>query len=276
MGAADQQRFLDEWKKLGFFFPDTGPALKILAGLTMPDMIRALQALTSSDQGTVYSASLLHGSAIGVPGVNRIAFAYYVVNKFEIVDLGISLDEVNDGREALGCTRLDDKGVQGEIDRLMIGARKGIAAKDPDYTRFLNGLEGAAIGCCGAVRAAWLHAANYDRTMPRASLIANLAAAAHYLLARAEVCAAHASSGQMKIIIDGYDTKKRITISLGDVHLDSMAQVAGNPPFPPDFAVRAWAYKGADHGEADRSTCNKDASPPWISPKVGGNEWGIG
>jgi hypothetical protein len=79
----------------------------------------------------------------------------------------------------------------------------------------------------------------------------------------------------MKIIIEGYDLRKIQKIETGDVHLDSMAQVKGNPPFPPDFAIRAWAYKGADQGEADRSRCNGTSATPWFVPKVGDKEWGI-
>jgi len=167
-------------------------------------------------------------------------------------------------------------GAQFEIDRLINNAKAGIAADDPDYTQFLYGIEGDTVTCCGAVRVAWRYAATYERSRPGGSLIANLAAAAHYLLARAEVCSAHASARQMKMIIEGYDYKKIIAIERGDVHLNSMAQVKGNSPFPPDFAIRDWAYRGADHGEADRSRCNSGSKPPWLLPEVGNKTWGIG
>jgi len=95
-----------------------------------------------------------------------------------------------------------------------------------------------------------------------------MAAAAHYMLSRYHVSAALATRAQMKIVIDGYDAKKRAVIALGDRQMRSMG-VTDNPPFPPDFAITKWAYKGADDGEADRIRCNANADLP-IIPRVGG------
>jgi len=46
-----------------------------------------------------------------------------------------------------------------------------------------------------------------------------------------------------------------VLIATGDRDLKKVA-LTGNRPFPPDFAIRAWAYKGADDGETDRLKCN--------------------
>ena len=109
-----------------------------------------------------------------------------------------------------------------------------------------------------------------QRRRPGSSLIANLAAAAHYMLARYHVCAAKAWPMQMKTIIDGYDEKKRTLIANGDRDMTSLA-LTGNRPFPPDFAIRQWAYKGADDGELDRMRCNSKAIRSPV-PDVNGQE----
>jgi hypothetical protein len=109
-----------------------------------------------------------------------------------------------------------------------------------------------------------------QRRLPGASLIANLAAAAHYMLARYHVCAAKAAAWQMKIVIDGYDAKKRGLIADGDRDLKKIA-LTGNRPFPPDFAIRNWANKGADDGEVDRLRCNSKAIRS-VFPDVNGQE----
>jgi hypothetical protein len=103
-------------------------------------------------------------------------------------------------------------------------------------------------------------------------LISNLAAAAHYMAARFHVCAALASQWQMKRVIDGYDAKKRLKIGMGDRDLKSMALTPGNPPFPSDFAIRNWAYKGAADGNLDGVRCNSNAHRPILFPDVNGSE----
>jgi hypothetical protein len=75
----------------------------------------------------------------------------------------------------------------------------------------------------------------------------------------------------MKIVIAGYDSRKIWAMRLHG-NLDSMALTTGNPPFPIDYAITAWAYRGADHGEADRQRCNRDADVPLVFPTIGGNE----
>jgi hypothetical protein len=110
------------------------------------------------------------------------------------------------------------------------------------------------------------------RAFPRASLNANLAAAAHYMLARFHVCAALASNWQMDRVIEGYDNKNRQRIASGDRGLNSMALTPGNPPFPPDFAVTKWAKQGSVDGNADRIRCNPNADLPLLVPAVNGSD----
>jgi hypothetical protein len=111
------------------------------------------------------------------------------------------------------------------------------------------------------------------RQAPGGSLISNLAAAAHYMLSRYHVCSAKATAWQMKVVVEGYDEKKRAAVARGDVNLRSMALTA-NRPFPPDFAVRGWSYKGAEDGERDRVRCNAGRPQPLIAPTVNQSEWG--
>jgi hypothetical protein len=186
------------------------------------------------------------------------------------VDNKIPLDQVNDGREFLSCTRLDDKGVQFEIDRALNEARSRIQSgkAGPSWP----GLSSVVQQCCGAVLLAWDPIlVGRRREKKGASLTANLAAAAHYMLSRYHVCAGLAGPSQMKIVVDGYDVQKRRTFR-SDGSLDAMALTSGNPPFPVDYAITAWAYRGADHGEADRARCNADAKVPWIFPTVSDGE----
>jgi hypothetical protein len=144
------------------------------------------------------------------------------------------------------------------------------------FSRLINhalntaGALNSADPCCGAVGAAWSPILVNQRRLPGASLIANLAAAAHYMLARYHVCAAKAAAWQMKIVIDGYDAKKRGLIADGDRDLKKIA-LTGNRPFPPDFAIRNWANKGADDGEVDRLRCNSKAIRS-VFPDVNGQE----
>lgn len=193
----------------------------------------------------------------------RINWALWVVDGREIRDFGLPDDQVNDGREYLGCTRLDDAEVQKLIDGALSRAKVAVVG-DKAY-------EGEP--CCGVLRYAWLKVLVPQRQEPGKSLISNLAAAAHYMLARYHVCQAKASQWQMKAIVEGYDVKKRVAIARGDTELKSMA-LTTNRPFPPDFAIANWAKNGAVDGEKDRLRCNSTASPPIIAPNVNQKEWG--
>jgi hypothetical protein len=113
------------------------------------------------------------------------------------------------------------------------------------------------------------------RARPNASLVSDLAAAAHYMLARYHVCAAQAAAWQMRVIINGYDDRKRWLIGRGDRELRAMALNSNNRPFPPDFALRQWAFRGVTDGEADRQRCNSLADVPWVMPVVDRLEWGV-
>ncbi len=50
--------------------------------------------------------------------------------------------------------------------------------------------------------------------------------------------------------------------------------LTANRPFPPDFAIRKWSYKGAEDGDGDRVRCNADKPQPLIAPTVNQSEWG--
>jgi len=192
----------------------------------------------------------------------------------EIQHDGLPDDQINDGWEFLGCTRLDEQGVQKVIDDTLAKAKTLVAA----------GLFSRE-SCCGVYHQAWArrlpnHTDKYDpnslvgqrRAYTNASLNANMVAAAHYMLARYHVCAAKATPRQMNIVVEGYDAKKRFAIAHGDRDLKTIALTPDNRPFPPDFAIRNWAEKGSSDGEVDRLRCNSSASPPLLLPEVNGSE----
>jgi hypothetical protein len=272
MGVIDQKQFTDAVSRakgagsLGFFgdgryslSDDWVAALNALNRLAMFDMLPALDAITFDDRRwLIWVEQNKH--VIGDASLRRIASAKQIVENREIEDNGLPEALVNDGRQFLGCTRLDDFGVQQVIDDALSQAK----------VRVQNG-ERSFEPCCGVFAIAWLSVLVRKRRAPGASLISNLAAAAHYMLARYHVCAAKATPWQMKIVIDGYDEKKRGAISRGDRDLKSVA-ITGNRPFPPDFAIRNWAKKGATDGEADRLRCNSRASQPVAFPDIDGSE----
>jgi hypothetical protein len=272
MSKADQQKFIDAVNDAdsAWVFKDWKPAVLALNGLSMSDMLQALSSVTEDQRGYVWQQALFMGSSIGAAGMDRIAFGVAVVDRHEITPAGLPRDQTNDAREFLGCTRLDDAGVQFTIDSAINKAKAAIAKGD-------RGTEWATLGgapnqCCGVIRVAWVPIlVNQRRAKAGASLDANLAAAAHYMLARFHVCAAKATVGAMKTIIDGYDERKRVAFKLHG-NLNSLALTASNPPFPVDFEIAKWAYKGADHGEADRTRCNSSTDLPTI-PEVDGSEY---
>lgn len=265
MGIADQKQFIDAVAKakggpMSLFHDqlsysdDWVAAFGACNRLAMFDMLPAMAAVPPIDSGGSCLNWLVRvgvEKGLGEGAIKRITFAEDVVENREIEDQGLPNDQVNDAREFLGCTRLDDDGVR----------------------RFINdalGRAGTGGACCQAVHDAWVPILVNQRRVPGGSLISNLAAAAHYMLARYHVCAAKAYAWQMKVIIDGYDDNKRRLIAGGDRDLKQIA-LTGNRPFPPDFAIRNWAYKGADDGEADRVKCNSKAIRPVI-PDVNGQE----
>lgn len=267
MGIADQKQFTDAVAKaragghINFYgdpysYSDNWiAAIHACNRLAMFDMLPAIQAVNQNSLLDILTVVEANQNLIGQGSVQRIKFACYVVLNREIEDRGVPDDQVNDGREFLGCTRLDDGGVRQEITSALSRAQPGRPGEP----------------CCGVIKAAWLDVLVPRRRAPGGSLIANLAAAAHYMLARYHVCAAKAWPHQMRIIIDGYDEKKRMLIAKGDRDMKGVA-LTGNRPFPPDFAIRRWAYKGVDDGESDRMRCNSNAirSP---FPDVNGQEY---
>jgi len=261
MSGADQKQFTDAVAKAktdqGFFggtnYDDWTAALQACNRLAMLDLLPALESLDPRDVIQLQTVEA-QKNVVGERGAKRIWFARTVVWGREIEDQGLPDDQVNDAREFLGCSRLDVGGVQQIINHALNTA----------------GALNSAGTCCGAVGAAWSPILVNQRRLPGASLIANLAAAAHYMLARYHVCAAKAAAWQMKIVIDGYDAKKRGLIADGDRDLKKIA-LTGNRPFPPDFAIRNWANKGADDGEVDRLRCNSKAIRS-VFPDVNGQE----
>jgi hypothetical protein len=141
-----------------------------------------------------------------------------------------------------------------------------------------KGTEYATLGgdenrCCGEIRVAWVPIlVGKRRAFNGASLNSNLAAAAHYMLARFHVCSAKAKDWQMDKVIDMYDDKKRNAIAHGDKELSSMALTPGNRPYPPDFDIRRWTCQGSKDGELDRQRCNANASGPLLIPEVNGGD----
>jgi hypothetical protein len=245
-------------------------ALRACNRLAMFDMLPAIKAISPLGRDDLEFVTAVDANLIGA---ERIKFACTVVRSREIEDRGLPADQVNDGREFLGCTRLDDPGVRNTIDVALNNARLAV---------------GSGASCCAVNLQAWAgrirgNPHQYDaaslvgqrRAFPGASMKSNLAAAAHYMLARYHVCAAKAAQWQMNTVIEGYDLQKRNKIASGDRDLSSMALTPGNPPFPPDFAITNWAKKGSVDGEADRLRCNSSASLPVIIPDVNNKEWGF-
>ena len=264
MSAADQKQFTDAVasRKTSWIQEDWAPAVHALNRLAMFDMLPALAAIPKMQQDAVPKHVL---RMVGIPAYKRVLFANIVVQMREIPDWTGSLSEeqINDGRVYLGCTRLDDAGIKRTIDDAL-GKARSVVSTIPDF---------ANESCCGVYRYAWLKVLVPKRQAPGGSLISNLAAAAHYMLTRYHVCSAKATVWQMKLVVKGYDMKKRAAISRGDVDLKSMALTA-NRPFPPDFAIQDWAFKGADEGERDYWRCNSATSRPWVAPTINQSEWG--
>jgi hypothetical protein len=283
VGADDRKRFTDAVAKANstgvlhtLFVDDTSDwveALYALNRLAMFDMLPALEAIGFFDRNRLETTEGLK-HVIGDGGIKRIQCARHIVELREIQDDGLPPEQINDGREYLGCTRLDDDGVQKIIDEALSKARTAVAAGAEPLEP-----------CCGVYRHAWAgrlpnHATGYDpaclvakrRAYANASLNSNMAAAAHYLLARYHVCAAKATPSQMNTVIEGYDAQKRQAIAHGDRDLKTIALTPNNRPFPPDFVIRNWAKKGSADGDVDRLQCNASASQPILLPDVNGQE----
>jgi hypothetical protein len=116
--------------------------------------------------------------------------------------------------------------------------------------------------CCGRVFAAF-RALQARRQAPGASLDIPLAAAEHYMFARALVCMGEVSATQMAALVVGYDAKKLIDRLRGDANATA---VTANPVSPPSAQVVAWGLKGVRHGRSDRERCNASADPPYWRP----------
>jgi hypothetical protein len=263
MSVMDQRQFVDAVHRASSIFlpevEDWAPAIHALNRLAMFDMLPALNATTLLERWMLTQ----HASQfIGPVAARRITWALKVIVGREIED-GLPPDQSNDGREYLGCTRLDDTGVRQIISDSLTQARAAVRG-NPAYS---------SQACCGEFAYARVKVLVPRRRVPGASLISNLAAAAHYMLARHHVCSAKVSVRHMKFVVEGYDAKKRLAIAHGDPELKSIG-LTGNRPFPPDFAIRAWAHRGAGEGENDRLRCNASQRPPNIAPTINQSEWG--
>jgi hypothetical protein len=274
MSAVDQKLFTDAVSKaqeslwggtMRMITDDWIAAFHACSRLAMFDMLPALKTINSEARRFLLTDSPRNPRAVLQPRIQpspdrerligaepfaRIVFAVSVVEYREIENHGIPAEQVNDGREFLGCTRLDDAGIKKEIDSALLAAGGS---------------------CCKQIQDAWLRVLVPKRRVPGGSLIANIAAAAHYMLCRFHVCQAMASEFQMNAIVEGYDAKKRLAIATGDTALKGVA-LTGNRPFPPDFAIRDWAIRGSSDGESDRKRCNPGSSAP-IFPEVNGQEY---
>jgi hypothetical protein len=234
--------------------PSWREAVDALSRLAMFDMLPALASVTLNDRGNVQAQA---SQQLVPDAFDRICFARFVVEQREISDFGIPAEQVNDGRQYLGCTRMDDSDVQAEITAALSLARTQLQT-----IPILRKYDDDEVPQCRILRKAWGLLAAKRKEGTGASLISDVAAAAHYMLARYHVGSAKASWNNMKLAIEGYDVKKRQKIAQGDPDLQSMAITTGNRPFPPDFALRAWASTGADDGFKDWCRYNKKVSPP--------------
>jgi len=251
-----------------------GPAAHSASRLSMTDLLPALNSISQSsrDNFAEQARHILDWNAY-----RRLAFALTIIGSREIVDVGLPEDQVNVGRLFLGCTPLQAYGVRQEIDSALSEARAAIAEPNEEDGRVVwaSGV-GDAPRCCGVHRVAWAFVlVPRRRSRPNASLTSNLAAAAHYMLARFHVCSALTSDWQTRIVIDGYDERKRRAIAGGDRDMRTIALDPTNRPFPPDFGIREWAYRGITDGEQDRQRCNTSTPVPTVMPVIDDLEWGI-
>lgn len=266
MGIADQKLFTDSVTALrGKLFPDWDEAIGALIRLAMFDMIPAVANIDNDSKDSL---------KLRLKGVNlnRFSFANTVATYREIGNYGLSLDDENYGRAYLGCTPLDPGEVQKTINIYLDMAKAAIAKNDVIY--ILAEGNTPTVECCGVVGVAWNpFLVDKRREKLGNSLISNLAAAAHYMLARYHVCAALATEAQMKTIIEGYDAAKRLSFKR-DGNINTMAKTPGNPPFPVDYAISDWAFKGAADGEANRRKCNSKKTLPTV-PTVDRKKYNI-
>ena len=206
MGAKDLQDVKDAVAKAksAMVFQDWKPVVHAVSRLAMPDMLKSMDALSVSDR------DLLVRNALAIfnytSSFHRIEFAAGVIDNREIYDLGLPDDQVNDGREFLGCTRLDDAGVQSAIQDALNKAPAVIRSGEKG-TEWAS-LAGEANQCCGVNFVAWKPILVDQRRVPGASLVSNLAAAAHYMLAQFHVCAAKSTVSQMRTFVDGYELEE--------------------------------------------------------------------
>lgn len=268
MSKADQDMFLNAMEaRKKDLWGSWNESLGAFNRLAMFDMLPALAALSTLDR------NLLHDQIekdFSGASLKRARFAMRVVDRRDIPNFDIPEEQVNDGREYLGCTRLTDNGVQERINTSLDSARQMIREGSNSVAQQHYWADGK-YQCCTIYKVAWLKVLVPLRQKSGNSLISDLAAAAHYMLCRYHVCMAMCRKGQMEEIIDSYDSKKEFYITLGNKDA-TWSALTGNRPFPVDFGIRRWAYQGAADGEQDRRKCNSHTSLP-IIPEVNGSEY---
>ena len=117
-------------------------------------------------------------------------------------------------------------------------------------------------GCCSTFVAAFRDL-QAQRRVPGGSLDEDLAAAEHYMYARAAVCSAWVSQDQMELMVIGYETVKGI---LRACNLEELIRTTENPTAPASVASAAWGLVGSLHGREDHDRCNRDKNPPFFNP----------
>ena len=115
--------------------------------------------------------------------------------------------------------------------------------------------------CCGATWRAF-RVLQARRREPGRSVDENLAAAEHYMFARAMVCSAAVSPTQMRLMVLGYDVSKMILQIVG---ADGAMRTTDNPTSRASPAQIAWGLLGVRAGSSDHDRCNASVTPPLIN-----------
>jgi hypothetical protein len=116
-------------------------------------------------------------------------------------------------------------------------------------------------GCCDANWRAF-RMLQARRREPGRSVDENLAAAEHFMFARAMVCSATVSPTQMRLMVLGYDVSKMILQVVG---AEGAMQTTANPTSRASTAQIGWGLLGVQRGSEDHDRCNAAAEAPLIN-----------